>query len=107
MNKKDMNSRIALIEHFITKCSMAIDAARQSASLNEQLVDKMQYNIVTFTFKKADGTIRVAKGTLRSDMLPEIKGTGRPLSFGLQLYYDVDKQSFRSFKKENLISIEL
>lgn len=105
MKKKE--SRIAMIEHFITKCSMAIEEANKAAALNEKLVAKMQYSIVTFTFKKADGTIRVANGTLKSDMLPEIKGTGRPLAFGLQLYYDVDKQSFRSYKKENLISIEI
>lgn len=101
------DKRMTLIEHFITRCSMAIEEANKAAALNERLVAKMQSEIVTFAFKKADGTIRVAKGTLKSDMLPEIKGTGRPLAFGLQLYFDVDKQSFRSYKKENLISVEL
>lgn len=94
-----------LIEHFITKCSMAIEEAKKKADMNVILQDRMRTNDVKFSFIKKDGTIREAHGTLREDVLPEIKGTGRPLSFELQLYFDLDKQCFRSFKKHNLIDI--
>lgn len=65
----------------------------------------MKQEIVTFTFAKVDGTIRVARGTLRNDVLPQTKGTGRPTPENIQVYYDVDKKSWRSFKKDNLIGI--
>lgn len=103
---KENNNRTLLIEHFINKCSMAIEEANRVAELNGKLEKKMRSEIVAFKFRKVDGTIRIARGTLRSDIMPEIKGTGRPLSFELQLFFDMDKQSFRSFKKSNLISIE-
>ena len=94
-----------LIEHFITKCSMAIEEAKNKADMNVCLQDKMRIGNVKFSFIKKDGTIRQAHGTLRQDVMPEIKGNGRPLSFELQLYFDLDKQCFRSFKKQNLIDI--
>jgi hypothetical protein len=69
----------------------------------EGLCAEMRVRIVEFRFKKVDGTIRVAKGTLKADMLPQTKGGEKPLPDTLQLYYDTEKESFRSFRKENLI----
>lgn len=99
--------RIQLMEHFITKCSMAIEEARSVADMNVKLYDALSEHDVRFRFKKVDGTIREAHGTMKADVIPEIKGTGRPLPFGLQLFFDLDKGSFRSFKKENLIDFEI
>ena len=70
------------------------------------LVDKMRTEVVTFTFTKVGGTTRIARGTLRIDVLPQTKGTGRPTPENIQVYYDVDKKSWRSFKKNNLIEIK-
>ena len=98
--------RMELIAHFTEKCAMAMQEAQRVADMNISLSNELQVREVEFKFIKRDGTIRCAHGTMKSDIIPEIKGTGRPLSFGLQLYYDLDKQSFRSFKKENLISYE-
>lgn len=100
-----MEERLKLIEHFINKCSMAIEEAEKVANMNEQLKSRMQYEVVSFKFKKVDGTIREARGTLISEMLPPIKGNGRPIGFDLQLYFDVEKKSFRSFKKSNLVEL--
>lgn len=101
-----MEERLRLIEHFKTKCSMAIKEAERVADMNNKLVDNMRVRDVVFEFKKIDGTIRKAHGTLREEYLSEIKGSGRPLNFDLQLYYDLEKKSFRSFKKANLISYD-
>lgn len=102
----DLNKRMELIEHFKTKCSMAIVEAEKVADMNSKLADELKVREVCFQFKKIDGTIRNARGTLMSDVIPEIKGNGKPASFDLQLYFDLDKQSFRCFKKCNLISSE-
>lgn len=101
-----MEERLRLIEHFKTKCSMAIKEAEKIADMNNKLVDNMRVRDVVFEFKKIDGTIRKAHGTLMEEYLSEIKGNGRPLNFDLQLYYDLEKKSFRSFKKANLISYD-
>lgn len=66
---------------------------------------KMRRGIVTFTYKKADGTIREARGTLRRSLLPPTKGTGIKPSPLVFVYYDVDKCGWRSFKRENLLTI--
>lgn len=63
--------------------------------------------VVRFSFRKNDGSIRRAVGTLMKSMTPQIQGSGRPTPEHLQLYFDVEKQSWRSFNKNNLIEIEL
>ena len=98
--------RKQLIEHFINKCSMAIEEAKKVAEMNCELYDALGEREVRFKFLKKDGTIREARGTMRQDVIPPITGTGRPLGFGLQLFFDLDCMSYRSFKKENLISYE-
>ena len=72
-----------------------------------RLAKKMRKGIVSFWYEKADGTIRKAFGTLKD--IPA--GTAiRPKresvpTYKTLCYYDVEKQSFRSFKVENLIAI--
>lgn len=102
-----VNDRIKLIEHFINKCSMAIEEANKVAEMNERLRNEMKVRNVRFLFKKKDGTLREAYGTMKHDVIPQILGTGRPLNFDLQLYFDLDKMSWRSFKKANLVSYEI
>ena len=100
------SDRIKLIEHFINKCSMAIEEAKKKADINCNLQDELNKRDVRFRFLKKDGTIRDAYGTLHKDVIPPTMGTGRPLGFGLQLFFDLECMSYRSFKKENLISFE-
>lgn len=38
-------------------------------------------------------------------MCPDVKGVGKPTPDHLQLYYDLEKMQWRSFKKELLITI--
>lgn len=101
------NDRIKLIEHFINKCSMAIEEATKVAEMNCKLYDALCSHNVRFVFEKKDGTMRDAYGTMRYDTTPPLLGTGRQLSFDLQLYFDLDKMAWRSFKKANLISFQI
>lgn len=73
--------------------------------LLKQLVNRMIREEVQFKYMKADGTTRIARGTLKEDMLPPIKGVSRNTSESVQVYYDTEKKSWRSFKKENLLEI--
>lgn len=69
----------------------------------------LKRNVVKFVFEKTDGTQRVAVGTLISSHLPQraesAKTTNRKQNNTLQVYFDVEKNAFRSFKKQNLLSI--
>ena len=71
---------------------------------NYNLVKRMLKGIARFYFQKVDGTIREAWGTLQSDRLPET-GENRKKNDFVQVYFDTEKQEWRSFKKFNLVSI--
>ena len=66
-------------------------------------------NIISFTFRKVNGEIRHAKGTRNLTIasaytnydIPKPKGYEQPYS-----YYDVEAMGWRSYKPENLISID-
>lgn len=69
----------------------------------------LTHNIVYFTFRKVNGEIRHAKGTRNilaaenytSQYISRPMGEEQPNS-----YYDVEKMGWRSYKPENLISID-
>jgi hypothetical protein len=70
------------------------------------LANALRKGVVHFRYTKLDGTIREAVGTLKSDMLPPMSGGGRPTPDCNQLYFDVEKQSYRSFRKDNLLDYQ-
>lgn len=69
----------------------------------------LAYNIVSFTFRKVNGEIRHAKGTRNLTLaeshtktdIPKPRGEEQPNAF-----YDVEAMGWRSYKPENLISID-
>ena len=69
----------------------------------------LAYNIVSFTFRKVNGEIRHAKGTRNLTLaeshtktdIPKPRGEEQPNAF-----YDVEVMGWRSYKPENLISID-
>ena len=69
----------------------------------------LAHNIVYFTFRKVNGEIRHAVGTRNLDIarnhtgeyIPNPRCEEQPNS-----YYDVEKMGWRSYKPENLISID-
>lgn len=69
----------------------------------------LAHNIVYFTFRKVNGEIRHAKGTRNLDIarnhtgeyIPNPRCEEQPNS-----YYDVEKMGWRSYKPENIISID-
>ena len=67
----------------------------------------MKIGSVRFCFRKIDGTIREAVGTLLDIVVPATKGSaqGKKTNDDVQVYFDTEKNEYRSFKKANLISI--
>lgn len=102
-----MKSKVfKLAWRFIKNNGYTLSEALKTAWVNVKLVAKMQKEVIKFYFKKLDGTIREAWGTLQQVMLPPVKGTGRQTPQDLQLYYDTLKESYRCFKKAQLLRFE-
>ena len=90
---------------FIRKNGYSLSEALKCAWANHKLKSAMKRRIVEFHFRKVNGEIRQAFGTLKSELLPKTQGTGRRPADTVQVYYDTEKQEYRSFKRCNLISM--
>lgn len=70
----------------------------------EELKERMQTGIVKFSYRKVStGEVREARGTLCSNYFTyEAKG-GRKPSDDVVVYWDMDRDAFRSFRKQEFI----
>ena len=97
---------MCLAWQLVKRNGFTMSEALKVAWANMKLKAAMKQRIVKFYFQKVDGSIREAYGTLKESLLPPIKGTdSRKKSETLQVYFDTEKQAYRSFKVANLIKI--
>ena len=91
----------------VKKNGFSLSEALKCAWANFRLYQSMKGRIVRFTFRKIDGTIREAVGTLLDNVVPATKGSaqGKKTNDEVQVYFDTERSEYRSFKKANLISI--
>ena len=64
---------------------------------------------VIFSFEKKDGSERIARGTKKREMVPDSSvpiGKEYHKSDEVIRYYDLDKQDWRSFRKDKFIDIK-
>lgn len=78
----------------------------RKAWANTKLRSALKAGVVRFTFKKKDGSVREAVGTLR-DLDYQARTDRRSANPTLQVYYDLEKEAFRCFKKANLIAVAI
>lgn len=73
--------------------------------------DAFQQNVVRFTFKKLDGTVREAVGTTNPNMIENLGGKNPKSEFNPNSksfsFFDTEKKEWRSVSKDNLASIEI
>ena len=107
-----MNARNETLSHvmqlawqFVKRNGMSLSEAMRTAWRNVKLRAAMRLRIVKFYFRKVDGTLREAYGTLAESVAPAMQGTGRRVNDTVQAYYDTERGEYRCFKKANLISI--
>ena len=106
MKKADLRAIMQLAWQFVKRNGFTMSEALHAAWLNFKLKVAMAVRIVKFYFQKVDGSIREAYGTLRSDLIPEVKGDDkRKKNDTVQVYFDTEKQEFRCFKVANLVRI--
>ena len=69
----------------------------------------LKAGVVEFSYKKKDGSVRKAKGTLKDELLPETDKDDerkKNLSKDCFHYYDLKRDDFRCFLKDNFIEIK-
>lgn len=104
MKTKAMNESWVLIKNYKMNKS---DALKQGWLLakNHNAMRTREY--VMFEFLKTDGkTIRKALGTINPMFVPPTKGLRTPPPT-TQVFFDVEKGEWRSYRKSNLIRIIL
>ena len=94
---------MSLAWQFVKKNGFTMAEALKAAWANVKLKAKMAMGIVKFYFKKVDGSIREAYGTLKPSLMPATGESSRKLNDTIQVYFDTEKGEFRCFKKANLI----
>lgn len=77
-------------------------------NLHNQLVKQMKEKNVKFTFKNHRGKLITTTGTLRMEKVPtnrKVEGRKTAKNKNSQVFYDVRHGVYRSYIKENLVSI--
>ena len=87
---------------FVKRNGFTMAEALKVAWLNAKVTKAMRKGIVQFFFRKVNGELRQAFGTLDPHRLPESQGSGRRTADTVQVDFDTEKQEDRSFKKCNL-----
>jgi hypothetical protein len=106
MKAQDLKHIMATAWRFFRITGESFAGCLRRAWANFKLVVAMRTRIVKFYFRKVDGKIWEAYGTLRIDMVPETKGDDRrKQNDTVQTYYDTERQEWRCFKRLNLVSI--
>ena len=106
MKRIDLSNIMSEAHRFVKIAGLSLSEALKKAWQNFKLRVKMNTGIVKFYFKKIDGSVREAYGTLSSRVIPSAAGTdNRKKNDTVQCYYDTEKESWRCYKKLNLLSI--
>ena len=103
--RNQLRDILNLAWQFVRKNGYSMSEALKCAWANFKLKAALKVKVVEFYFKKTDGTLRQAFGTLKANLIGEVKGTGRKSNDNLQVYWDTEKEEYRCFKKFNLIRI--
>lgn len=102
-----MNNLIAY-ENFIVEKKSSHHPFHGSLNREErnEFIEKLQKNIIVFRYKKRDGSIRKAEGTLHPKYLPPAKSDKEFVRPEYQIvYYDLEKKSWRSFRSFEFVEI--
>ena len=98
-----LRSVMRLAWQFVKRNGYTMSEALKVAWNNIKLKIRMKAGIVRFYFRKVDGSVREAFGTLSGRIMPEPGESKRKANDTIQVYYDTERQEFRSFKKANLL----
>lgn len=103
MKSTDLSTIMRMAWRFCRTTRRAFAECLKLAWRNFNLVRRMHTEVVRFYFRKVDGTLREAWGTLRTDLVPPVEGQDvRKKNDTVQVYFDTEKNEWRCFKRLNL-----
>lgn len=105
MKRETLSKIMSLAWQMVRKNGYTISEALKVAWQNFKLKAKMKKGVVRFYYRKVNGELREAFGTLSDKRVPETKETGRKANSTLQTYYDTEREEWRSFKIANLVNV--
>ena len=104
----NLMNNLVIYEKFIVEKKTTHHPFHGSLNREErnEFIEKLQKNIIVFRYKKRDGSIRKAEGTLHPKFLPPPKSDKEFVRPEYQIvYYDLDKKSWRSFRSFEFVEI--
>lgn len=101
--KTTLSNVMNLAWQFVKRNGFSMSEALKAAWANIKLKAALAKGITKFYFKKVDGTLREAYGTLKTELLPNHTESNRKANPTIQVYFDTEKQEWRCFKKANLV----
>lgn len=102
--KNQLKEIMTLAWQFVKNNGFTMGEALKVAWMNFKLKAALKVKAVAFHFKKKDGTTRKAVGTLLYPHSEKPQNESKA-SNKVQIYFDLEKQAWRSFNKWNLLSI--
>jgi hypothetical protein len=107
--KETMKDIMTLAWKIVHEFGWSIGRALRTAWQFSRLREAMKSGVVSFRYFKVDGTLRTARGTLSTAIIPgrtDGSGSMRRRSDAVQVYYDLDKGGWRSFRKCYLFNVQ-
>lgn len=106
MNRKLKDKVMLLAWQLIKRNGFGKSDALVLAWANVKLRRAMEDGIVKFYFRRVDGTVREAYGTLCERIIPPVTGRDRrERNDTVQTFWDSEKRVWRCFKKANLVKV--
>lgn len=105
-NQDTFNSIIEAAKYYFTKQMGDWKECLILACKREKVTAKLKAGRLSFSFRKGNGEIRPAIGTLSSDLFSyKTKGEARKYNPDVIAYYDLKVEAFRAFRIERLLEV--
>lgn len=104
--KKQMRDLFKTAWNLIKNHSCTKSEALHKAWELLKLRKSLRKGVVSFIFKKVDGSVRRALGTLNLGSSNKESDTEHKRNESIFTYFDLQKDAFRCFKIENFIGVE-
>lgn len=98
---RTFRSKVMKTAHELIKLGYSLSEALKRAWQLYRLRKQMKSTPIKFLYKKVDGSLREAYGTL-VDVMNTVKGNGKEC-FKTFKYFDLEAEAWRSFRVENFI----
>ena len=90
--------------------SSAVEETMEKISELDDLREQLHTRIVRFSYRKMDGSLREAIGTLKPSVLDKLSANTKPRRHtsgrsDCIVYYDLDREDWRCFCPENFVSM--